>query len=181
MNSLFSISIARVPVTAETKIGQRTKLKPWLSSQNLLRTQVSNYPQLSVPYSPPFHSTLLALVQRLTLRWFKRTIWAWFGGAILSSASGRNPVMSMLEGQVGANMVMQRVQQEQKHLYYREQALRYRDGPPADDVGSAGGLLRRHNQQVREGTDPEVEARGGTSGGRRDEREEPNAGTVVVE
>jgi hypothetical protein len=62
------------------------------------------------------------------------------GGAILGSATGGNPVMGMIEGQVGANMVMQRVQQEQKHLYYREQALRYRDGLPADGVGPAGGL-----------------------------------------
>jgi hypothetical protein len=44
-----------------------------------------------------------------------------------------------------------------------------------------GDWLRRHNQQVREGTEAEVEARGGTSGGRRDGREEPNAETVVVE
>jgi len=35
---------------------------------------------------------------------------------------------------------MQRVQQEQRHLYYREQALRYREGLPADGVGAAGGL-----------------------------------------
>jgi len=62
------------------------------------------------------------------------------GGAVVSSAIGGNPGMGMLEGQVGANMVMQRIQQEQKHLYYREQALRYRDGLPADGVGSAGGL-----------------------------------------
>lgn len=62
------------------------------------------------------------------------------GGAIVSSAIGGNPVMGMIEGQVGANMVMQRIQQEQRHLYYREQALRYREGLPADGVGSAGGL-----------------------------------------
>ena len=62
------------------------------------------------------------------------------GGAMLGSATGGNPVTGMLEGQVGANMIMQRVQQEQRHLYYREQALRYRDGLPADGVGSAGGL-----------------------------------------
>jgi hypothetical protein len=61
-------------------------------------------------------------------------------GAIVGSATGENPVTGMLEGQVGANIVMQRVQQEQKHLYYREQAMRYRDGLPADGVGSAGGL-----------------------------------------
>src|SRR5277367_1419717 len=62
------------------------------------------------------------------------------GGAIIGSATGGNPVMGMIEGQVGANMVMQRIQQEQRHQYYREQALRYRDGLPADGVGSAGGL-----------------------------------------
>jgi hypothetical protein len=62
------------------------------------------------------------------------------GGAIVSSATGGNPVTGMLEGQVGANIVMQRIQQEQKHQYYREQAIRYRDGLPADGVGSAGGL-----------------------------------------
>jgi hypothetical protein len=62
------------------------------------------------------------------------------GGAIVSSAIGGNIGTGMLEGQVGANMVMQRIQQEQKHLYYREQAIRYRDGLPADGVGPAGGL-----------------------------------------
>jgi hypothetical protein len=62
------------------------------------------------------------------------------GGAVLGSALGDNPVTGMIEGQVGANMIMQRVQQEQRHLYYREQALRYRDGLPADGVGAAGGL-----------------------------------------
>jgi len=44
-----------------------------------------------------------------------------------------------------------------------------------------GDWLSLHNQLVQEGTDPEVEARGGTSGGGRDGRGEPNAGTVVVE
>ena len=44
-----------------------------------------------------------------------------------------------------------------------------------------GDWLRRHNYQVWEETEAEVEARGGTSGGGRDGREEPNAGTVVVE
>ena len=42
-----------------------------------------------------------------------------------------------------------------------------------------GDWLRRHSQQVREGTEAEAEVRGGTSGGRRDGREERNAGTVV--
>jgi hypothetical protein len=62
------------------------------------------------------------------------------GGAIVGSALGEGPVTGMIEGQVGANMIMQRVQQEQRHLYYREQALRYIDGLPADGVGAAGGL-----------------------------------------
>jgi hypothetical protein len=61
------------------------------------------------------------------------------GGAV-GWATGEGVGTGMLVGQVGANMVMQRVQQEQKHLYYREQALRYRDGLPADGVGPAGGL-----------------------------------------
>jgi hypothetical protein len=61
------------------------------------------------------------------------------GGAV-GWATGGGPGVGMLEGQVGANMVMQRIQQEQRHQYYREQALRYRDGLPADGVGSAGGL-----------------------------------------
>lgn len=62
------------------------------------------------------------------------------GGALVGSAMGENPVTGMLEGQVGANMVMQRVQQAQRHQYWREQALRYRDGLPAAGVGPAGGL-----------------------------------------
>ena len=62
------------------------------------------------------------------------------GGALIGDMAGGSPVTGMIEGQVGANMVMQRVQQEQRHLYYREQALRYRDGLPADGVGPAGGL-----------------------------------------
>jgi hypothetical protein len=62
------------------------------------------------------------------------------GGAIIGSEMGGNPVTGMIEGQVGANMVMQRIQQEQRHQYYREQALRYRAGLPADGVGPAGGL-----------------------------------------
>jgi len=43
-----------------------------------------------------------------------------------------------------------------------------------------GDWLHRYNQQVREGTEAEVEASGGMSGGRRDGRGEPNGGTVVV-
>ncbi|KAE9374038.1 hypothetical protein N431DRAFT_437586 [Stipitochalara longipes BDJ] len=61
------------------------------------------------------------------------------GGAV-GLATGEGVGTGMLVGQVGANMVMQRIQQEQKHQYYREQALRYRDGLPADGVGPAGGL-----------------------------------------
>jgi len=56
------------------------------------------------------------------------------GGATIGSATG-DPVMGMIEGQVGANLLMQRIQQGQKHQYYREQAIRYRNGLPADGVG----------------------------------------------
>jgi hypothetical protein len=72
------------------------------------------------------------------------------GGAFIGSASGGDPITGMLEGQVGANMVMQRIQQEQKHQYYREQALRYRDGLPADGVGPVEGLAPP-SQQTDEG------------------------------
>jgi hypothetical protein len=41
------------------------------------------------------------------------------------------------------------------------------------------GWLHRHNLQVREGTEVEVEASGETSGGERDGTEGPNAETVV--
>jgi hypothetical protein len=61
-------------------------------------------------------------------------------GGALGWATGEGAGTGMWEGQVGANIVMQRIQQEQRHQYYREQALRYRDGLPADGVGTAGGL-----------------------------------------
>jgi hypothetical protein len=57
-------------------------------------------------------------------------------GAFISAETGGDPVMGMIEGQVGANLIMQRIQQEQRHQHYREQALRYRAGLPAD--GFAG-------------------------------------------
>ena len=41
------------------------------------------------------------------------------------------------------------------------------------------GWLHRHNLQVREGTEVEVEASGEMSGGKRDWTEGPNAETVV--
>ena len=62
------------------------------------------------------------------------------GGAILGSGLGENAVGGMIEGQVGATMIMQDVQHIQRQLYYREQALNYRAGLPADGVGAAGGL-----------------------------------------
>jgi hypothetical protein len=62
-------------------------------------------------------------------------------GGALGWATGSGAGMGMVEGQVGANMIMQRVQQGQKQLYYREQALNYRDGLPADGVSPAGGLV----------------------------------------
>lgn len=52
--------------------------------------------------------------------------------------------MGMVDGGVVGNMVMQRVQQEQKHQYFREQAINYRDGRPADGVphpGEPDGLV----------------------------------------
>ena len=61
-------------------------------------------------------------------------------GGAAGWATGEGVGTGIWEGQAGANMVMQRIQQEQRHQYYREQALRYRDGLPADGVGSAGGL-----------------------------------------
>jgi hypothetical protein len=61
------------------------------------------------------------------------------GGAV-GWATGDGVGMGMVEGQVGANMIMQRVQQGQKQLYYRDQALNYRAGLPADGVGPSGGL-----------------------------------------
>jgi hypothetical protein len=61
-------------------------------------------------------------------------------GGALGWATGSGAGMGIVEGQVGANMIMQRVQQGQRQLYYREQALNYRDGLPADGVGPAGGL-----------------------------------------
>lgn len=73
-------------------------------------------------------------------------------------AAGSGVGMGMVEGQVGANMIMQTVQHAQKQLYYREQALNYRAGLPADGVGAAGGLApapsggrdRRSRSQRRE-------------------------------
>ena len=62
------------------------------------------------------------------------------GGAV-GWATGEGVGSGMLVGQVGANMVMHDVQQVQKQLYYREQALNYRAGLPADGVGPAGGLV----------------------------------------
>jgi hypothetical protein len=61
-------------------------------------------------------------------------------GALMGSVSGGNPVMGMIEGQVGANMIAQRIHQEQTHQYYRQQAINYRNGLPADGVGDAGHL-----------------------------------------
>lgn len=74
------------------------------------------------------------------------------GGAFIGSATGGDPITGMLEGQVGANMVMQRIQQEQNHQYYREQALRYRDGLPANGVGPVEGLAPP-SQPVVDGRD----------------------------
>jgi hypothetical protein len=68
------------------------------------------------------------------------------GGAVLGSALGGSPVGGMIEGQVGATMIMQDVQHVQRQLYYREQALNYRAGLPADGVGAAGGLAPPQQQ-----------------------------------
>lgn len=83
------------------------------------------------------------------------------GGAMIGSATGGNPVTGMVEGQVVANMVMQRVQQEQRHQYYREQALLYRAGLPAAGVGE----LAPPSQPIGAGRD-----RSRSRSQRRDER-----------
>ncbi len=50
------------------------------------------------------------------------------GGAALGSATGGDPIMGMVEGQVVGNMIMQRVQQERKHQYFKGEAMNYREG-----------------------------------------------------
>jgi hypothetical protein len=62
-------------------------------------------------------------------------------GALAGEETGGNPVTGMIEGQVVGTMIAQRVNQIQRHQYWREQALNHRAGLPADGIGSGSGVL----------------------------------------
>lgn len=137
MPSIFSIFHRKNPNQAQDEVKNKVETLPQQPPPTSTRDEESttrNAYQLTAPqYAPgtgPVAHAQMVQANNIGMA----------AGAIIGSATGENPVMGMLEGQVGANIVMQRVQQEQKHLYYREQAMRYRDGLPADGVGSAGGL-----------------------------------------
>ena len=78
----------------------------------------------------------------------------------------------MIEGQVGADMIMQCIQQVQKRLYHRDQALNCRARLQPDRVGPAGDWRL---QKVQEGKEAEAEFSGGRRGRAQDGREEPRA------
>ena len=61
-------------------------------------------------------------------------------GGAAGWATGDGVGMGMVEGQVGADMIMQCIQQVQKRLYHRGQALNCRARLQPDRVGPAGGL-----------------------------------------
>lgn len=52
---------------------------------------------------------------------------------------GGNMVGDMIEGQVVGNLVGQQIGQAKKHAYYREQALNYQAGLPADGASVPPG------------------------------------------
>src|SRR5271154_2101942 len=56
-------------------------------------------------------------------------------GALVGEETGGNPVTGIVEGQVVGTMIAQHVNQIQRHQYWREQALNYRAGLPADGIG----------------------------------------------
>lgn len=82
--------------------------------------------------------------------------------------------MRMVDGQVGAITIMQRIQQGQNN-YTTDQALDFRAGLPGDVVGPAGHWCRQH---VLKGIEAEAEVSRGRRG--RDGREEPSGGMVCA-
>ena len=80
--------------------------------------------------------------------------------------------MGMVEGQVGADIILQRIQQGQKRPYHRDQALNYRAGWQQIELVLLGDWRR---QQVQEGKEAEAEFSGGRRGRAQDGREEPRA------